>query len=577
MPKRPPAPTAKPASSPSASASTPGSAGTEIVELSRFRADLSRGKRQRRADTLLASSDPRAAVRALPPDEFYYALHEVGFPDAGEILQYGSTEQVQTALDFALWDRDKLDLSTASMWLEAMVEAPITVLGAWAQGIDVELFALLLRGRTRIHDISLEEEPDDSAHAVWPTPDRLFLIELLGDETEQHITQEMLEKLYRYDRQWMRKVLVGTRSELDSELEEHAYRWRSGRMADLGFEDYYAALEVYREIDPATVKLGDSPNARVRPLADEQAFHLGIPAALAERLAAGSPFARAVAGVNDKEELTNLEAALRMLSNRVLAADRVTPGDDEAVTAALERMAGTLDMAVEFLARGSLEDGVRAVRTVPLVRLFQLGVSLVGRIRRLATTLRKQNPYSHLRPQLDVFEREDAELLAACTRLRPLYPRWLDVPPAAGERAFASLADLRKVSAALETAAAAVTFLHGLGLRAEHLAGPTAAGLGDPAAIDAGSLARTMLARTLLQQPAEGVVPLDAGLAAQLKHHLKNAQQNPAEYQRATETLQQALAARWPSQPLSAGALAVTNRWVTGLLRGEPVLVNLGG
>ena len=96
-------------------------------------------------------------------------------------------------------------------------------------------------------------------------------------------------------------MLVGTRGELDTELEEQAYRWRSGRMADLGFADYYEALEVYREIDPATVRLGEQPAPRVRPLSDEaDASYLRLPAALAERLADGSPFARAVAGVSDR-------------------------------------------------------------------------------------------------------------------------------------------------------------------------------------------------------------------------------------------------------------------------------------
>ena len=146
------------------------------------------------------------------------------------------------------------------------------------------------------------------------------------------MTLQLLNALYSQDLDFSRKILVGTRGELDAELEEQAYRWRSGRMADLGFTDYYEALEVYREIDPASVRLGGTPAPRVRPLVDEgEAPSLRIPSALVEKLASGSPFARAIAGVTSPEELANLNAALVALSNRVLAADRVTPGDDEAV------------------------------------------------------------------------------------------------------------------------------------------------------------------------------------------------------------------------------------------------------
>ena len=546
-----------------------------MVELSRFRADLSRGKRQRRSDILLAASDPRAVVRAMPGDEFYYVIHELGFPDANEILQHASPEQVQVALDFALWDRDKLEPGTASMWLDAMADAPALAVGAWAQGLDIELMALLLRTRTRVFDLSMEEEPPEPEGSFWPTPDRLFVIDLLGSEDEQRVTQQLLDKLYKYDHSWMRRLLVGTRSELDAELEEHAYRWRSGRMADLGFEDYYAALEVYRELDPTSVRLGETPAPRVRPLSDEgeaAPAYLGIPSALAERLTSGSPFARAVGGISDKGELANLEAALRTLSNRVLAADRVTPGDDEAVTETLHRMAANLDLAVELLARGLPEDGVRAVRTVPLVRLFQLGTSLIGKIRRLATTLRRRNPFAHLLPELDIFEPEHAEVLAAATRLRPLFPRLLDQPPQAGERPFAALADLRRASGALEEAAAAVTLLVALGVRPEHLEGAAGEALGDRAALDTGVLARTVLARTLLRQPTEGPVPLPPALAQELKNHLNAAQKDPALREKDETVLAETLARLWPTPPPSAGAKAVAQRWIAGLLQGDPVL-----
>ena len=125
-----------------------------MVELSRFRAELSRGRRVRRADALFAAPDPRAAIRSLPGDEFYYVIHELGFPDATEILKYGTPEQVQTALDFALWDRDQLSAEAAEEWLAGMADAPSAALADWARGIDVELLALLLRRRARIYDLS---------------------------------------------------------------------------------------------------------------------------------------------------------------------------------------------------------------------------------------------------------------------------------------------------------------------------------------------------------------------------------------------------------------------------------------
>ena len=88
--------------------------------------------------------------------------------------------------------------------------------------------------------------------------------------------------------------------------------------------------------------------------------------------------------------------------------------------------------------------------------IFRLGVSLVGKLHKLARSLSRKNPFAALRPAVDLWEPEDAEVLAALTRLRPLFPRLLDHPPAAGERPFESLHDLATATAAMERAGAAL-------------------------------------------------------------------------------------------------------------------------
>jgi hypothetical protein len=381
----------------------------------------------------------------------------------------------------------------------------------------------------------------------------------------------------------VRRVLVGTRGDLDAELEEQAYRWRSGRMADLGFEEYYAALEVYREIDPASVRLGDEPAQPAPPEDDAGGAYLRFPTALAERLSEATPFARAVAGITDKAELAGVQAALYTLSNRVLAADRVTPGDQEAVAASLQRMAGTLDLAVELLGRGSTDEAVRAVRTVPLLRLHQLGSSLVAKLRKLAVALVKQSPYAPLRPRVDLFEDEDREVIAACRRTRPLFPRRLDdpqggatgLPGTTGERPFASLADIQKVGAALERAAAAVTMLHGLGVTAATLAPEELPALGlsesELPALDAGALARTVLARGLLEPGVRWpVTPLAPARERELNQHLKDLQRDPGALRAAEERMMAAALATWPRPPAPDAARAVAVRWVTGVVTDLP-------
>src|SRR5438552_597234 len=82
---------------------------------------------------------------------------------------------------------------------------------------------------------------------------------LPGDDCEQEqvaVIIRLVDALYRYDTDLARRLLAAASSELDTELGETASRWQRGRMEDLGFADYSEALEVYRELDLGSVRIG---------------------------------------------------------------------------------------------------------------------------------------------------------------------------------------------------------------------------------------------------------------------------------------------------------------------------------
>ncbi len=542
------------------------------MALSRYRAQLDRGRRSRRADALFDAADPASAISALPPDEFFYVLHELGFPEALEIMVHGTAEQVQGALDLAIWDRDQISTERADEWLTAIAQAPYETVAAWVRGLDIELVALLLRQRARIYDLSLEEPPDEPEGILFDTPDRLFTLELLGDEQAQRTTQHLVEDLYRADQSMMRRFLIGMRSELDADLEETALRWRSGRMADLGFVDFYRALDVYRELDPASVHLEPSPSTRL-PEESAADSHLRLPMVMVDRLASTTPFARAVAALTSAAEVADLHSALVALCNRVLSADRVSPGDDPAVAGVVGRVAATLDLAVEFLSRGDDAAGVTAVRRVPLTNLFRLGVSLVGKLHRLARSLVRQSPFASLRPAVELWEPEDAEVIAALSRLRPLFPRLLDNPPTAGERPFGSLRDLATTTAAVERAAAALALVVGLGVRPEDISPERLGvmGVADPAVLDTGLLARTLLVQRLLGRAPGFIEPLPTAAIASFKEQFNSSPQRVEIMAKSAAAILRSVS---PGGSFTTATEAVATRWLHGLAPLGPVLIS---
>jgi hypothetical protein len=563
----------------------------DIIPLSPFRAELGRGRRLRRADALLAERDLESAVRALPADELYYVLHELGHEESAPLLAAATPDQLQVVLDFAVWQRDRIVPGALAEWVEAMAHAPPERIARWLAGLDAELVALILRRGAHIHDVTQGPPPEEPLGTFFPTPDGFFVLDVVGlptedgtssfDADEQDRTAviiRLVDSLYRVDKNLARRLLVASTGELDSELEEAAYRWQRGRMADLGFSDYYEALEVYRELDLAGVQVGEGHAPSVRSATDPTSgTALRVPTALAQRLAdvGESPFARAAQGLSAGDEIEELRVALVALTNRILAADRVAPGDDDAVTATLQRLAATLDLAIERLAPGDDARAAAALRSISLVRLFRSGVTLIGKAHRLALALVRGGPFG--RQGIALAEADDAAVLDALTRPRPLFPRLLDQPPGAGERPFRTLADLARAGAAVERAAAAQAMLRGLGLEPQTVT-PDAPLLSDSgadvAALDAGVLARTVLVRRLLASgPKPAITPLDPNEVRAFEAKLRREPSGPPKLPPALAGKAREILVGAAPAALAGAAGEVADRWIASLAPLEPVLV----
>jgi len=526
-------------------------------------------------------------------------------------------EQIQTIFDLALWSGDRLTPARIEPWIATLAALPSEVVTRFVAGLDVELVALLIRKGARIYDLEIEAPPDESQGAFYSTPDGFFVLDVTGyrsepdpaasqgapdagSDTGEDATAEaasgaseasadalihVVDNLYKGDLDFARRILVGAKAELDSELEETAYRWRQGRLRDLGFEDAAAAREIYRPLDPASVRIGElRPGTRVRPLASSEPDGAAgappertrLPAPLEAELEGESAFARARARVTDTAEREELDVALYALANRVLAAAGVDPGDEDAGGAHLARLRGTLDLGIDYLARrsgGFDEDrAVDAVRTIAIGRIFRVGVSLTAKVRSLATALRKGAPFAGSADDLNLVEEPEVTVLEAALRPHPVFPRILDDSPASGERPIASLADLARLTAAIERAAAAQVLLLGLGVTPAALELATGDGVepADRAAIDTAVLARTALILALLSGgptpgAAEGLRPLTP---LEIGRFGKRVAASPAVLGQA-----RALLEGLAPEAMTRAAREMAARWVASLVPLEPVLV----
>jgi hypothetical protein len=418
--------------------------------LARLRAQLAGPRGYRRIDALLSEDDAAGAIAAMPPTDMFELVHEVGFEDAQPLLDLATPAQFQGCLDLDGWTRDELEVQHLKPWLQAMINSGFEKFGQVWVHLDVELRALILQREVKIYDISLEEEPaEDNEAAIMTTPDRMFLLELPDEDDAQRLIMQLVEDLYRADPDLARHTIMCARSEPPAELEEMSYRWRSARLADLGYVDFYDALDLFRPLDADQVHIGEGTHDRT---VDESSR---LPIVVAEEVIGRSFLARAMAAIDDSADAERLEGALMVLVNKVLAAGRAKPGQTEVVKRGALYATATVSLGLEAISRGDIVRATSALRSIGLGRLFRVGYTITTKLGRLAQALASRSLTAGSPAK---------EVIAGLCSPRPLLSRAADEPPILGLRPFESQADIRRVGEIVAGLTLRIALVEGLGV-----------------------------------------------------------------------------------------------------------------
>ncbi len=352
-----------------------------------------------RLDALIASSEAAALVQALPPEQLYVTVAEVGLADSTELVQLASPAQFQALVDLGAWKRDTLDPHGLLEWIRAARGDDAETLLRKVHGLDLELLESMLRAFTVVHD--LEETPDPHVEGVTlDSADGRYRVEFKVEGPEQAALRALLLDLMAEDPFAFSRLLEALRWEVPSEMEEAALRFRWARLSDLGFPDPESAAGLY-----AAVRLPPAPEA----------------AASGELLRTGPrrvDFVQAALEGLEPVEAENALEELRGVFNAALVADGADPGDLEAFRASAERARDTLGLGLEYLTGGDPRRGAAVVRDTPFRQIFQTGFSLGLRLRHRADRLAAR-PLARVDGQWMLWP-EQAAVLGALRRPRPM-------------------------------------------------------------------------------------------------------------------------------------------------------------
>src|SRR5437867_1776546 len=387
-------------------------------------------------EEFLAQATARRLVYSAPYQDVFLIIKTVGLADSLELLRLTSKEQRCGFIDLDCWRKDSFHMPSFMEWLAAFIQCGPEETVRIARAVDPNLLSIFLKENILVHTLD-PEEPFPDLPLIF-TPDNQFGIEITGDVEGATMSGLLLDALFRFDPELGYDLIDRVYWENRVSLEEEAYQEKRRRLEEIGFVDYYEALEIYGE---AQLTLSALPSKDVETKGTVT-LSSTLPALFVASLAPGQYLWETLQTVQERKEADRISHGLAALANRILSVHSVTPGDLEKVRPALEEMRDMLSLGLEYLAQGQKGQAGEILQRNDIQGLFKIGFNLLSILHDQADRIFRQRKLRLDGVEETLLEFPEAEFFSGLRRLRPLFFEGFEDPGKATYRNFRSLADI---------------------------------------------------------------------------------------------------------------------------------------
>jgi len=345
---------------------------------------------EKRARLILYSPYPQGLIRKLPLVELFFTLKGSSLDLAVELLSYAKGSQIQFLFDFDCWYKDRLKPERIASWLILLFEAGEDRVLEWLAYADWDFLIAMMQRFVRIH-----KRPDEvdllEAYDYLPpyTLDEVYFVEF-KDERLEFYFRRMIELVRETWPETYFALMESLIWEIPAEVEERAFRFRNGRLADEGIPDYYTALEVYTYLHPKSLSKIE-PGFLTGPLEEEPQIPLYlVPREDFQDLLIN----RALSNLKDPETIARLQRELAWLATKVVLVDHPVIDELKEVRQGIHKMWSGLNLGLEYLAEGNLKLASELLSRHFLEELFRVSRTALRELRKFALTLLKAKDFT---------------------------------------------------------------------------------------------------------------------------------------------------------------------------------------
>jgi hypothetical protein len=317
-----------------------------------------------RSEFLMLADHPEEIVPEIDPVALVITVRSTGMSEAAWLLELATADQRRSCIDLDCWNAQALERDRFVEWIDALAEAGRSTLVQAVQEIDPELWLLTLRDIGQFAIVARDDEPPDG----FATEDGVVYFRGNSDEDFGRL-REIFQGTFSEAQPYYWKMVYGLLVELPSDMEEHALRWRSARLNDLGFPDREQALGVYVRLAPDEVEPID----------------LTLPGSGADSaLASTIELPRQLRGTVLAEALSELPAARAAdllgyvlgVANAIAVADDLRLSEPDSVPRALRKAIAGIDRGLRELAAARALEPATVLETTRPADLFRIAATL---------------------------------------------------------------------------------------------------------------------------------------------------------------------------------------------------------
>ncbi|MBW1779463.1 MAG: hypothetical protein JRL30_01875 [Deltaproteobacteria bacterium] len=397
-------------------------------------------------DRILEHPAPRQLIQRLPSEDFFWLMKKAGEDSFLQLLRLASIEQWQYLLDLELWQKDRMDMEEAALWLRRLQLADPGRLTGWlfTDGQALAYYYLFKNIEVEIRD---PDEPYDFEEG-FITLDGLFYVKV-GDPEQKETIEGILRTMADADSLRYQSFLSGLAGVLPAELEEQMYRLRNVRLAEHGFLPPEEALLVYAPLEPDALTKPDVDADRTPGGVDEDVLRMAphSPLSLIEG-EGGNLLTKFLYGDSDSRFIDRVRLEFAGLCNQVLSADGLTINEMDILKTTCRKSAGYLNLILERMCGDDMGAAEGLLKKNPLISLFRAGFGLAQKLKWKAERWLKKSWFRQRDLGFDFWGDSWGYTLAGLVAKRPLYYRG---PGEDGEyKDFEHDDELRAVSTVLD-------------------------------------------------------------------------------------------------------------------------------